>query len=136
MNRAPDSTSSEKQHRVTILVVEDEPLMLRLLVKFFSRHGYQVLEAADGEQAIEVYRRQKMEIDAVLLDSRLPRSTGADVFERMKAENPAVKVVMGSGYLEPQTKTEMTLAGIKRFVNKPYYLDQLLEIFEDLIKHQ
>jgi CheY-like chemotaxis protein len=72
MNRAPDSISPEKQPSVTILAVEDEPFILRLLVKFFSRHGYQVLEAADGEQAIETYRNNKLKIDAVLLDSRLP----------------------------------------------------------------
>jgi CheY-like chemotaxis protein len=133
MNRAPDSISPAKQPGVTILVVEDEPLMLRLLAKFFSRHGYHVLEAADGEQAIETYRNNKLQIDAVLLDIRIPKSTGEEVFHVMKGENAGVKVVMASGYLAPQAKTEMTLAGVKRFVNKPYVLNDLLEVVRDVI---
>ena len=120
----------------TILIVEDEPLMLRLLAKFFSRHGYHVLEAANGEEAIEAYRNNKLQIDAVLLDIRLPKSTGEEVFRMMKAENAGVKVVMASGYLEPQAKTELTLAGVKHFVTKPYILNDLLEIFESLKKNQ
>ncbi|MGH7793916.1 MAG: response regulator [Candidatus Binatia bacterium] len=117
----------------TILLVEDEHLMLRLLEKFFSRHGYQVLVASDGEQAIEVYRCYKLRIDAVLLDIRLPKSTGEEVFSRMKEENAAVKVVIASGFLESDVKTEMGLAGVKRFVNKPYVLDELLEVFQGVI---
>jgi two-component system, cell cycle sensor histidine kinase and response regulator CckA len=117
----------------TLLIVEDEHLMLRLLEKFFSRHGYQVLTASDGEQAIEVYHSCMRQIDAVLLDMRLPKGTGEEVFRAMKDENPAVKVVMASGFLEPETKIEMALAGAKQFVNKPYNLDELLEIFQSVI---
>jgi CheY-like chemotaxis protein len=48
----------------------------RLLERFFSRHGYHVLVASDGEEAIELYCRYKVQIDAVLLDARLPKTTG------------------------------------------------------------
>jgi DNA-binding response OmpR family regulator len=44
-----------------------------LLVRFFSSHGFRVLQATDGEQALEIYRREAREIDAVLLDVRLPK---------------------------------------------------------------
>jgi DNA-binding NtrC family response regulator len=110
--------------------------MLRLLEKFFSRHGYQILTACDGEQAIEVYRSCMGRIDAVLLDMRLPKGTGEEVFRAMKDEDPAVKVVMASGFLEPEVKIEMALAGAKRFVSKPYNLDELLEIFQSVIDNE
>ncbi|HEX2932270.1 MAG TPA: response regulator [Candidatus Binatia bacterium] len=116
--------------------MEDEDLMLRLLKKFFSRHGYVVLEASNGEQAIEVYRNNKQQIDAVLLDMRLPHKTGEEVFLEMKAENAAVNVVMASGFLEPQAKMELTRAGIKHFVSKPYELSELRKVFESLVEHQ
>jgi two-component system cell cycle sensor histidine kinase/response regulator CckA len=138
MDRITETSPSEKpgQDDKTLLIVEDEHLMLRLLEKFFSRHGYHVLMASDGEQAIEVYRSYKPRIDAVLLDMRLPKSTGGEVFRMMKDENPAVKVVMASGFLEPEIRTEMDLAGAKRFVNKPYNLDELLEIFQSVIDNE
>jgi CheY-like chemotaxis protein len=90
MDRIPESRSQEKQDqaRATVLVVDDEPLMLRLLEKFFSRRGYHVLLAADGEQAIEIYCDYKPRIDAVLLDIRLPKTTGEEVFRRLKKRMP------------------------------------------------
>ena len=119
MERIPEKTSAETtaQGQHTILIVEDEDLMLRLLEKFFSQHGYHVLVAADGEQAIELYRCYKRRIEAVLLDVRVPKITGEEVFRRMKEENADVKVVIASGYLAGNTKTDMAFAGVKRFVN-------------------
>src|SRR5262245_30937879 len=125
MNPTLAALADRDHRRETILIVEDEHLMVRLLEKFFSNHGYRVLAASDGEEAIELYCRHKPEIDAVLLDARLPKTSGEEVFQRMKQNNPAVKVVMASGFMEADLKTEMALAGVKRFVNKPYVLDEL-----------
>jgi two-component system, cell cycle sensor histidine kinase and response regulator CckA len=137
VERIPEKTSAgttvQGQH--TILIVEDEPLMLRLLESFFSQHGYHVLVAADGEQAIELYRCYKRRIEAVLLDVRVPKITGEEVFRRMKKENAAVKVVIASGFLEANIKDQIAFAGVKRFVNKPYVLDELLEVFQNVIEN-
>ena len=122
-------------HNRTMLIVDDERLMLRLLERFFSENGYSVLAASDGEQAIELYRCYKPRIDAVLLDIRLPKTPGEEVFRRMKEENAAVKVVIASGYLAANVKADLTFAGVKRFVNKPYVLSELLEVFQDVIEN-
>ena len=124
------------QGHATVLVVEDEPGMLRLLEDVLSRHGYQVLVASDGEQAIEVYRCYKRRIDVVLLDVGLPKIAGWQVFLKMKEENPAVRVVIGSGYLDPKMKAEMSYAGVKDFVGKPYMLDALVETIGDVIERK
>ena len=119
--------------RGTILVVEDEQLMLRLLEKFLSQQGYQVLVASDGEAAIEVYRLHKLEIDVVLLDVGLPKLTGWDVLLKMKEENPDVRVVIATGYLAPKMKTEMLRVAVRHFVDKPYVLNELVETLQSLI---
>jgi two-component system cell cycle sensor histidine kinase/response regulator CckA len=138
VERIPDKTSSETTalgpH--TILIVEDERLMHRLLEKFFSQHGYHVLVAADGEQGIEIYRPYKRRIDAVLLDIRLPKITGGEVFRRMKEENAAVKVVIASGFAGAYIKTNPNFAGVKRFVDKPYVLHELLEVVQNVIENE
>jgi two-component system, cell cycle sensor histidine kinase and response regulator CckA len=136
VERIPEKTLSETtaEGHHTILIVEDEHLMLRLLEKFFSDHGYHVLVAADGEQAIEIYRRYKRRIEAVLLDVRVPKITGGEVFCRMKEENDAVKVVIASGFLEANMKDQVAFAGVKRFVSKPYILDEVLETVRSLIE--
>jgi CheY-like chemotaxis protein len=117
----------------TILIVEDEQLMLRLVEKVLLQHGYQVLVASDGEEAIEVYRRHKLEIDVVLLDVDLPKLTGWDVLLKMKEENPDVRVVIATGFLEPKMKTEMFRVTVKHFVDKPYMLDEVVETLQTLI---
>ncbi|HXV79770.1 MAG TPA: response regulator [Candidatus Binatia bacterium] len=119
--------------RGTILIVEDEQHMLRLLEKVLLQHGYQVLVASDGEEAIEVYRRHKLEIDVVLLDVGLPKLTGWDVLLKMKEENPDVRVVIATGFLEPKMKTEMSCVTVKHFVDKPYMLDEVVETLQSLI---
>ena len=83
--------------------------------------------AADGEQAIDGYCRHKTEIDVVLLDVGLPKVNNVDVFRKMKKENPDVRVVVASGYLDAQMKTEMYRAGVKAFIDKPYLLPEMLE---------
>ena len=117
----------------TILVVEDEQLMLRLLEKFLSQQGYQVLIASDGEEAVEVYHLHRLEIDVVLLDVGLPKLTGWDVLLKMKEDNPDVKVVIATGYLAPKMKTDMLRIAVKHFVDKPYVLDELVETIQSLI---
>jgi DNA-binding response OmpR family regulator len=117
----------------TVLVVEDEQLMLRLLEKFLSQQGYQVLIASDGEEAVEVYHLHRLEIDVVLLDVGLPKLTGWDVLLKMKEDNPDVRVVIATGYLAPKMKTAMLRIAVKNFVDKPYVLDELLETIQSLI---
>ena len=119
--------------RGTILIVEDEQLMLRLVEKVLLQHGYQVLVASDGEEAIEVYRRHKLEIDVVLLDVGLPKLTGWNVLLKMKEENSDVRVVIATGFLEPKMKTEMFRVTVKHFVDKPYMLDEVVETLQSLI---
>jgi DNA-binding NtrC family response regulator len=138
VDRIPESSSSEKpgHGHATVLIVEDEPGMLHLLEEVISSHGYQVLVASDGEQAIEVYRCYKLRIDVVLLDVGLPKIAGWQVFLKMKEENPDVRVVIASGYLDPKIKADLSGAGVKHFVDKPYVLDALVETIGDVIERK
>lgn len=116
-----------------ILIVEDEAIMMRLLVRFFTGQGHQPLPALDGEEAINIYRQSGKEIDVVLLDLRLPKMGGEQVFNELKVMNPAVKVIMASGYLDPSMKSSVQRAGVKAFVEKPYVLTAVLEVMEKMV---
>lgn len=137
MGTDPEKPSSAKQGsgcRGTVLIVENEQFMLGLIERVFSQHGYQVLVAADGEEAIEVYRLHKLDIDVVLLDVGLPKVNGVDVLYKMKSENPHVRVIIVSGFLEPELRTKMQQAGVEHFIDKPYMLDHVLETIQSLIE--
>jgi two-component system, cell cycle sensor histidine kinase and response regulator CckA len=117
----------------TILIVEDEQLMLSILNQVFSEHGFQVFAAADGEAAIEIFRSHKREIDIVLLDIGIPKGPGWNVFLKMREEYSDVRVVIASGYLDDESRSKMTHAGIMGFIDKPYMLDELVETLKGLI---
>jgi PAS domain S-box-containing protein len=120
----------------TVLLVDDEEHMLYVLEKTLLKHGYRVLKASDGESAITTYQGHKQSIDAVLLDLGLPKVAGRDVLLRLKDENPDLKVIISSGYLEPSLKSEIDLVGVKHFLHKPYMPDEAVRTLQSLIESE
>jgi PAS domain S-box-containing protein len=120
--------------RGTVLVVEDDEAMVYLLRKLLPQSGYQMLAATDGAKAIDLYLDHKEEIDVVLLDLGLPKVPGIDVIQKLKEYNPAVKIVVATGYLEPELKSEIFRSGVKDCINKPYVIRDVLEKLGSLIQ--
>lgn len=111
----------------TILVVEDEEMLRNSVNALLESKGYRVLEAADGESAIQEYRKHKDEIALVLSDVGLPRRSGWKVLQKMREINPTVKAIIASGYIDPTVKSEMLKAGARDFVQKPYVPSEVLK---------
>jgi len=130
LNTEPTVTSLEA---ATVLLVEDEQNMLNILERILLQHGYKVLKASDGEKALEIYRCHDQTIDAVLLDMGLPKKSGRDVLLEIKHDNPDVKIIVASGYLEPELKAEVDRAGVNHFLHKPYMLDEVVKAVQNVI---
>jgi PAS domain S-box-containing protein len=110
----------------TILVVEDEAMLLELVTGLLESKGYNVLTAMDGAEAIDLYAKHKDDIGLVLTDLGLPKVDGWDAFQRMKEINPDVKVIFASGYIDNTLRTNLLNAGAKDLVGKPYMADEIL----------
>ncbi len=110
----------------TILIVEDEEPLRELLKIFLLNAGYAVLTAADGREAVDVYHNHRDAIKLVLADSGLPKLSGYDVFRKIKTENPDLKFISASGFIEPSLKSEFMKEGAKDFLQKPYTEAQVL----------
>jgi CheY-like chemotaxis protein len=102
-----------------VLLAEDNDMLRTLATTFLRRHGYQVLAVADGQEAVEEYERHRGRVSAVVLDLMMPRLSGRDVLRRLRAIDPAVRVVFASGYSDTQLSEEEQ-ASVQGFVNKPY----------------
>jgi two-component system cell cycle sensor histidine kinase/response regulator CckA len=126
--------SNNHAHR-TVLVVEDERLMRRLLERVLCNDDTSVLFAADGEEAVDIYRDHKWEISVVLLDLGLPKLSGWEVFKNIKQQNPDVRVIVASGYLDPDIKNRMHDAGVQYFIEKPYKLNELVAALHGVINY-
>jgi two-component system, cell cycle sensor histidine kinase and response regulator CckA len=126
-------TTTHTRH--TVLVVEDEQLMRRLLERILSSQDTSVLLAADGQEALDIYRDHRGEINVVLLDLGLPKISGWEVFNYLKQLNPNLCIVVASGYMEPDVKSRMHDAGVEHFIEKPYRLDQLVQTLHGVMEH-
>jgi two-component system cell cycle sensor histidine kinase/response regulator CckA len=109
-----------------VLVAEDEPLVRAQAVRVLRRAGYSVLEAEDGLRAVEVFQSKKDEIKLVLLDVIMPGLDGWQVFLRLEALDPAVKVLFITGYAASALPEDFSTRG-KRLLSKPYKPQALLE---------
>ena len=109
----------------TILVVDDEPMVLAFVEVGLKKLGYHVLTAVDGRQACEVYLSHFRKIDMVLLDLVMPGITGLEACRRLREINPNAKVILSSGYSSDEVLREARLAGALGFIGKPYSLEEL-----------
>jgi CheY-like chemotaxis protein len=120
----------------TILLVEDEELFLDMLSMVLESQGYTIIKAGNGKQAVKLYKENQQKIDLVVTDMGLPEMTGKDEFRELKKINPGVKVILASGFLEPETKTELFQAGAKSFIQKPYNADAILATIREVLDQQ
>ena len=107
----------------TLLVVDDELSLRRLLEATFTTKGYRVLTSANGLEAIDYLGQADQPLDAVLLDSNMPGASGIEVFKVIRMARPGLKVLMLSGNLHNDEKAELERLGKIDFVQKPFALD-------------
>lgn len=117
----------------TILLVEDEEMLRMIVQSNLAAHGYTVIVAGDGKEAVELYRERRTEIALVLTDIGLPVMSGIEEFHQLKKIDPEVKVLVASGYFEPDVRMDLAAAGAIGFIQKPYVMnDMLMKIREVL----
>jgi two-component system cell cycle sensor histidine kinase/response regulator CckA len=97
----------------TILIIEDEELLRELLQHLLISKGYKVISAKDGLQGVEIYKENYKNISLVISDLGLPKLSGEDVFKQIKQFRPEAKVILASGFIEPELKSQLMESGVK-----------------------
>jgi CheY-like chemotaxis protein len=126
--RSPGLPRPDADQPRRILVVDDEEMVRDLLARFLSERGYLPSPAADGAQALELFRSQPF--DLVLSDVRMPGLSGLQLLQAVKEVNPRVPVVLISGFGEVETVVEALKAGAENFLAKPLKLEMLEKVVE------
>ena len=109
----------------TIILVDDEEMVLDVGVKMLENLGYTVLKAKGGREAVEVYNENKSEVDMVILDMIMPEMGGGEAYDRMKEINSRVKVLLSSGYSIDGQASEILSRGCDGFIQKPFSVKEL-----------
>jgi PAS domain S-box-containing protein len=116
----PEPAPAARAGSATILVVEDEKSVRKLVMEVLPKLGYKVLSAADGEEAIRVFDRWADQIDLVLLDAILPKFAGRQVYDAIRKRKPTVRFVFTSGYNEDFINRRFELDPGWLFLRKPF----------------
>ena len=117
----------------TVLFVDDEDMIIEVAGELFEQLGYKVLTARSGKEAIEIYEKNKEQIDIVLLDMIMPDMSGSDTYERMKAIDPDIKVLLSSGYSINGQATEIMDRGCNGFIQKPFKMKELSQKLREIL---
>ena len=111
-----------------ILVVDDDKDIRQLGRALLERFGYRVVEASDGETALSIFQQDRASLDLIILDLNMPGMGGLQCLQKMRAIDPAIRVLIASGHT-PDGKEKAILDDLAQgYVNKPYRLETMLRV--------
>ena len=111
--------------RETVLLVDDEEVILEVGEAMLGNLGYRVITAGSGEEALRLYQDPSQAFDLVILDMILPEMDGGEIFDRIKEINPEVKVLLSSGYSLNSQASRIMMRGCRGFIQKPFSIQEL-----------
>ena len=116
----------------TVLVVEDEPHVRRLAVLGLRAHGYVVLEAADGVEALQIAGRVGSALDVIVSDVMMPGMKGPELLKRLSAIAPRARALLMSGHAESTVLSQRTASRIA-FLPKPFTPERLARKVREIL---
>ena len=118
----------------TILLVDDEQMILDVGSQMLAKLGYQVLTALNGKEAIDIVEHHKDHIVLVILDMIMPIMGGGETFDLLKSRHPSLKFLLSSGYAVDGQASEILNRGCNGFIQKPFNIEQLSRKMHEILK--
>ena len=131
--KAMDANARSVFGRESILMIEDEEDILKIGKQVIEEFGYRIITAANGEEGIELFNRNRSEIDLILLDISMPGIGGIKCMQEILQQEPTAKIVLISGYTPNGRIKEAMKAGARAFLAKPYSLGELLRTVRKIL---
>jgi CheY-like chemotaxis protein len=133
VERDAQGATEEVPKRKTILVVDDEEIVRRTASATLDTHGYHVLLAANGQEAVDLFAGMADDISVVLLDLTMPVMSGEATLRRLRAIRTDVPVILSSGYNQAEAIRRFHDANLAGFIQKPYKATRLVEIIRNVL---
>ena len=123
----PTPTPATEGYQRTVLLVDDEPLVLELGKQMLRRLGCDVLTAVDGFEALSVFEANRDRIHLAVLDIEMPRMDGRQTLVRLRERGARCPVLVASGFIEAQAREKLRDVQVDGFIQKPFHVNQLHE---------
>ena len=117
----------------TILLVDDEDTIREVGQDMLETIGYQVMTAADGKEAVEIYKENHGNIDIILMDMVMPNMGGGKAYDHLKEIDPGINVILSSGYSIDGEASEILDRGCNGFIQKPFTINDLTKKIEEVL---
>lgn len=121
------------QVKETILLADDEEVITEVSRDILEMMGYKVLVAHNGREAVDIYAGKKDDIDLIVQDMIMPGMSGEETFFALKKINPAVKVILSSGYMINQQIEAVMGQGCRAFIQKPFRMEDFSKIIRKVL---
>ncbi len=133
-DREKEAPVSPQKGSGTILVVDDQEMLLETSSAMLRMLGYNVLTADSGQKAIDLYEGRGKSIDLVILDMIMPGLSGASTYDRLKEIDPGVKVILSSGYSLDGEASRILERGCNGFIQKPFNMEALSRKVREILE--
>ena len=124
--------SSHEQAK-TILLIDDEELVINISEMMLKKLGYRVLKAHSGYEGLQIFEENKSKIDLVISDLEMPKMNGKEVMDKLREIDPQIKVMLSSGALMDSDEEKVMNKGSSGFLKKPYNLNTLSEKMAEIL---
>jgi len=136
LGKEPKDRAGTSSHKEKILLVDDEPLLVKINEKRLQNHGYQVSAFLDSRKAFEKFRSQADTFDLLITDQTMPGLTGAELAQAVLEIKPSLPIIMCTGHSDIVSEEKALAMGIKKYVFKPMYGDELLDAVREVLDKQ
>jgi PAS domain S-box-containing protein len=117
----------------TILLIDDEKMILDVGIELLEELGYTVMSAMSGQEAIDIFEKDRDQIDLIIMDMIMPGMGGGETFDRLRAIDPNIRVLLSSGYSINGQATNIMHRGCDGFIQKPFNMNQLAEKVQKIL---
>ena len=118
---------------VTVLLIDDEEMVINISEMMLKNLGYKVLKAHSGFEGVRLFEENKSKIDLIISDLEMPKMNGEEVMDRLREIDPQIKVMLSSGALTDTDEQYVMNKGFNGFLKKPYDLDTLCEKMAEIL---
>jgi PAS domain S-box-containing protein len=117
----------------SILVVDDEEVILSVCRGILEKLGYRIMVAKSGQEAVERYRENQQEIDLILMDMVMPGMGGEETFDRLRSINPKVRIILSTGFSLEGKAGQLLEKGCRGFIQKPFKMNLLSQTIREVL---
>ena len=126
-------THSSSHKSKTILIIDDEEIVINICEMMLKRFGHKVLKAYNGYEGLQLFKANKFKIDLIISDLNMPVMDGQELMAELRRIDPYVKVILSSGDLAEKLEKVAINRGFSGFIRKPYHMSTLCEKMAEVL---